>query len=224
GAKVTLQEAVAAVGTPFPPALEPPPPLFNPTTLLWPAGLAIFGFLIALMLKPLLADLAPGRRVAAEEEEEEDEEEEEVAEAAPAEAAPAAEVPMAQPPTEMPPVVDVPMAEAPPEAAVEEMAVEGDVPLAPPPVPAGPSALSRTGVGEQVVGAAPADPKKTMMAAKAGGVPPTMLARKSAAVPTMLARPAPAKPTMITPTAAMPTKVADSPEPMALPTGKTQKK
>jgi hypothetical protein len=130
------------------------------------------------------------------------------------------------PPAELPAMGEVPaMAEMPSEPLpADAELVGGEVPLAQPPVPGGPSALSRAGAGEELVAAAPADPKKTMMAAKAGPQP-TMLARKGApAMPTMLARPTPARPTMIAPQEAMATKVAESPDPMPLPTGKTQKK
>lgn len=216
GAKATLQEAVTAVGAPLAPAFEPPPPLFNPTTLLWPVGLAIFGFLIALMLKPLLAELTPARgKAVAEHEEAEEEEEGETEEAA---EAPPAEVPMAEPP----PVVDVPMAgEDVAAEAVAAEALEGEMPLVAPPPPLGSSALSRA-AQEQQAGelAATADPKKTMMGRQAV---PTQLARQQPK-PTQLARQAPAKPTMIAPAQALPTKMADNPDGMDLPTGKTVKK
>lgn len=221
GAKVTLQEAVTAVGAPLAPAFEPPPPLFNPTTLLWPVGLAIFGILFALCLKPLLEGLTPARgKVVAEEEEEEDEEEEK-AEAAPAEAMPADAVPAEAMPAEMP-VAEVPME---PVAAAEVPAAE--MGMAPPPG-APPSQLARAGVDAAPGVAAAVDPKKTMIG-RAGPANPTMLAKQGPANPTMLAMKGPAAPTQLAQEGALPTKVADQKEGLPLPNlpggpGKTQKK
>jgi hypothetical protein len=215
-AKKTLQMAANTITTPMPPPLDPPPPpLFNPTMLLWPAGLAVFGLLVGLCLHGLMGSL-PGRatKVVAEEEEEEEEEE------APA----AAEAPLAEAPpmAEPPPMVDVPVAsdEVAAEAAAAE-AFAGEVPFAGAPLPMGSSALSRAAT-EQQAGemVAAADPKKTMMGRQAV---PTQLARQQPK-PTQLARQAPAKPTMLAPVQAMLTKVAETDQPMELPTGKTAKK
>jgi hypothetical protein len=220
GAKITLQEAVTAVNAPVPPTFEPPPPLFNPTTLLWPVGLAIFGILLALCLKPLIEGLAPARgRVVAEEEEEEEDEDEEKAEAVPAEAMPAEAVPEPAMAAEMP-VADVPMEPVAAEVPAADMAL-----AAPPGAP--PSQLARAGADVAPGAAAAVDPKKTMIG-RAGPANPTMLTRSGPANPTMLASKGPAAKTQLAQEGALPTKIADQPDALPLPnlppTGKTQKK
>jgi hypothetical protein len=220
GAKATLNEAVVAVGAPMAPAFEPPPPLFNPTTLLWPVGLAIFGILFALCLKPLLAGLMPagrGKAVAASEDEEEDEDEEKAraVDVMPAEAMPAEAVPAA----DAMPVADVPM-----EPIAEVPAIPDGGLAAPAPLPG--SQLSRA-AGEAPGAVAALDPKKTMIG-RTGPAQPTMLAKQGPAQPTMLATKGPAVPTQLAQEGALPTKMAGPQDALPLPnlppTGKTQKK
>ena len=161
----TFKAAAAAIPNPIVPV--PQPSLFNPIMLLWPVGLAIFGFLLVWLMLGVF-DSGTGKAVATDEDD--DEEEEETPRMA---EAPMAEAPMAEAPI----VDDVPLADSPAPALAA-------------PMPARPSALS----GAVPAGAAPvpgAPDKKTMMAR---APQPTMLAKQGQAtqlakqgVPTKLA-------------------------------------
>jgi hypothetical protein len=189
-AKKTLHDAAQAALTAAPPPEKPGP--FNTWTLLWPAGLTVFGLVFGAALygvfggaaaapAPAPAPVKSKGKAAAEEEEEEEEEDEEEEEEQEKEGvelvgqapAPAAAEPIAEEPVAPPPPAPAPAPARAPTRAVP--------PAAPQP------AMAQAPAGMS------AEDKKTMLAKQAQA---TMLAKQAQA--TMLAKQA-SKPTQIAP-------------------------